>query len=135
MRRPVEFLTLAAVSCAFLAASAGCSKEEPQAPEGQAEGERYYERQVGKNPAQAPVDYLYLTTVKAPRHAKEKIYLSQLRNEIKQFWALNNRYPESLQELAEWRGAPLPKLPKGLGYDYNPETGELNAVEVPLEEE
>jgi len=111
----------------------GCPKKEP--PEAQKKPERYYEREVGKNPIKAPTDYLYVATVRAPRHAKEVVFLAELNNEIKQFWGLNSRYPESLKELEEWRGAPVPTLPKGLGYDYNPQTGELKAVEVPLEDE
>jgi len=113
----------------------GCPKKEGPGAEGEAKGERYYEREVGKNPVQAPVDYLYVTTVKAPRHIKETAFLATLNNEIKSFWGLEGRYPESLKELEQWRGAPLPRLPKGLGYDYDPNTGQLKAVEVPLEDE
>jgi len=125
-------LWLAAVLLAALALW-GCPKKEPPA-EGEKQ-KRYYEREVGKNPIQAPTDYLYVVTVRAPRHAKEVVFLADLNNQIKQFWGLNSRYPESLKELEEWRGAPVPQLPKGLGYDYNPQTGELKAVEVPLEDE
>ncbi len=125
---------VAALLAPLMAWSIGCSKEEPSGARSEDEGERYYEREVGKNPVEAPADYLYTVTVTAPRRMKETLFLAEISKEIKTFWAFQDRYPESLLELEEWRGAPLPELPRGLGYDYDPETGELRAVEVPLEE-
>ena len=130
MKRLGGIVLMGAVLASLLVWGAGCSDDESGA-----EGRRYYEREVGKNPVKAPADYLYTVTVSSPRHAKEVVALATLRQEIQKFWAMKEHYPVDLQELEEWRGAKLPVLPRGLGYDYNPETGELNAVEVPLDDD
>jgi hypothetical protein len=41
---------------------------------------------------------------------------------------MKGRYPESLDELAQWRGEELPQLPGELEYAYDSSTGDLKAV-------
>ena len=87
---PVKRLVILTLAALALSAS-GCGKEEPPAaplrsteavpeeplppraaPEGAPEGEarRWYEREVGKNPIAAPVDYQYFAVVTARRRAR-----------------------------------------------------------------
>jgi hypothetical protein len=128
--------SLAPVVVAMLCAiawSSGCSKkeesaqsaagDEPAAGQAQADDEN-----LGENVLKGPGDYLYVTTVRAPRHAKQTLAIAELTQQIQQFNALKGRYPESLEELAKWRGAELPPVPSGSRYDYDQETGTLKVV-------
>jgi len=140
---------LTAVLAAALLVSAGnCSKKEPP-PTGKAEGNqpaappspgaptaqgkepRWYNQPMGQNPILAPVDYM-TAAIAARRRAMEQAALAQLVTDIKTFRLMQERYPASLEELAKWRGAPLPTLPEGLGYKYDPKSGALEVVDVPL---
>ena len=56
--------------------------------------------------------------------------MAVLGNEIKQFYALEGRYPSTLTELEEWRGQPLPTPPPGYAYEYDSTTGKFSAVRV-----
>jgi hypothetical protein len=117
---------------AFLAAApllwlSGCGKEEAPAPQQDQQEERTRQPVDGPASPLSPLDYPG-TLIRAKRHAEETAALAEARKDIKAFWALKERYPASLQELREWRGAELPELPKGLAYSYNPETGELEVV-------
>jgi len=68
------------------------------------------------------------------RKAMEVNAEATLRNEIKQFEQLQGHLPKSLDELKEWRGGVLPPLSRGLGYKYDPATGELKVVNVPTQD-
>jgi len=76
----------------------------------------------------APDDYLRTVTVTVPRRIESSADQALIQNEIKQFYALEGRYPESLEELVEWRGEPLPQTPRGYVYSYDAATGELLVV-------
>jgi len=153
MKRHVWLALAAAVACALTAWAVGCSKKEeetappPPPPEAlqpapprqqeqepQRQEEQNEVRQEGKKPNSpglltAPVDYMEAVTVTAPRHARKTVALAELRREIGQFEALNERYPASLEELAQWRGGKLPDLPPGKAYSYDPKTGKLEIVD------
>lgn len=74
----------------------------------------------------APGDYVYEAAVTVPRFAKDSAGTSQVKHDIELFKAEKGRLPETLKELEEYRGAPLPKLPVGHHYKYNPKTGEIS---------
>ena len=61
---------------------------------------------VGESIPRAPGDYLETVVLKVPSKARRTINLSSLQNEIRQFRAIEERYPASLAELAEWRREP-----------------------------
>jgi hypothetical protein len=68
------------------------------------------------------------------QNSKIKLAVAELTRDINQFYAMNGRYPESLEELEKARNKPLPTLLSRLAYDYNPEDGTLIVVERPREE-
>ena len=70
------------------------------------------------------------TLAESHRKGREEPNLLSVRNELKQFQALKGRWPESLQEFKQWRGADLPELPEGRGFDYDPASGELKIVDT-----
>jgi len=142
-----------AMAGASLLAWAGCSckesekpKEEivrvqhnePQAPPGQegaqpgqpagARAGQQSERTPGESVIQGPVDYLRTVTITAPRQARKTIDMAYIQNEVKQFYALQGHFPKSLDELVQWRGAPLPDTPSGYVYNYDPATGKVEVV-------
>jgi len=94
-------------------------------PQKQAEGGR---RPVGESVLQGPADYLRTVTITAPRHARKSIDAAYIQNEIKQFYALEGRYPRSLDELVQWRGEPLPETPSGYVYQYDAASGKVEVV-------
>ena len=65
------------------------------------------------------------TSLNARTYAVAEIALAQVRSRIQQHQALNGRYPASLDELA--KSGPLPALPPGMAYEYNPATGAVEA--------
>jgi hypothetical protein len=63
--------------------------------------------------------------------AKKVAGLTQLQQSIQVFKIEKERYPESLEELKEYRGgAELPVLPKFYEYVYDPETGTIDVVDT-----
>jgi hypothetical protein len=106
--------------------------EEPEAaaPESAEEPAQKEKRTIGDNLLQAPADYLRTTTIQAPRHARKTVDVAYVQNEIYQWEAIHGRFPKSLDELVEWRGAPLPEVPNGHKYTYDPETGKVDVVPV-----
>ncbi|KPK65415.1 MAG: hypothetical protein AMK73_03025 [Planctomycetes bacterium SM23_32] len=111
---------LAAAALAGLAWTwPGCSCEDAEPVKG---------RQPGDSMLHAPDDYLRTVTVTVPRRIESSADQALIQNEIKQFYALEGRYPESLEELVEWRGEPLPQTPRGYVYSYDAATGELLVV-------
>ncbi len=146
LRRPI---TAALAISLCLAAWSGCScedsepapagvgqpeQQEPEQadapPEAAAKPAPKEKRTVGESLLQAPADYLRTTTIQAPRHARKTIDVAYIQNEIYQWQAIHGRFPKSLEELVEWRGAPLPEVPKGHKYTYDPETGKVDVAPV-----
>lgn len=82
---------------------------------------------VGESVLYAPADYLDTTVGAIPR-AQKKMDVAFTQHEIEQFKALEGRYPRSLAELETWRGEPLPELPKGHTYKYDPTAGKVEVV-------
>lgn len=129
----------------------GCSKEEPPAPiravevapeEPPAPADEVEPEEPAPPKPRTPGTYKrvpgtlgYLPTVMgAYQSSKVKLAVAELMHDIRQFYGLKSRYPESLKELEEWRTRPLPPLLRRLAYDYDPETGELQVVDAPPQE-
>jgi len=135
-------LVMGMVSLAALVAAApgGCSRKESEAEQGQVVVAKEQAQahppapaqaapmRAGKEPSPiaAPVTYMK-AAVDAKGYAERSLDISYLRNEIKQFYALEGRLPRSLKELEHWRGEPLPGLPNGYTYNYDPNTGKVEA--------
>ncbi|NIO12626.1 MAG: hypothetical protein GTO31_01870, partial [Xanthomonadales bacterium] len=85
-------------------------------------------KQRGTSILNAPTDYLETVVIDSRHHAQETIDLAYVTRDIQAFNALKGRYPESLDELEQWRGEKLPELPGGLEYAYDSSTGKLQAV-------
>jgi len=125
MKRFSGILAAGVALAALLVTGAGCSDDESQSDTA---GEAL--REVVSAPGR------YGGVLLDSRDLAKKVAaLAALRKDIHSFWGLKEYYPVDLQELEEWRGAKLPDLPRGLGYDYNPETGELDTMEIQLENE
>jgi hypothetical protein len=114
--------------CLFLALS--CSKREPApsetqtpAPAGQEQAaETKAEETTRTRPA--PSGGYSGALIMGHRKAKDTAALLSIRQSIQAFHALNERYPEDLEEL-ESEGYPIPEPPNQMAYDYNPTTGEI----------
>ena len=105
--------------------------EQPEAPQQAAPQQQAHAepgRQPGDSLLHGPADYLRTTTITIPRYARKTVDVASVQNEIKQFYALQGRYPKSLDELAQWRGEPLPETPKGYVYVYDPASGKVDVV-------
>lgn len=110
-------MTVAAIVGAlalFLATAAGCSE-----PTGNGPGE-------DKQQSGGRRGYLDIAT-DAHREARKMAKVEPLQREIKQFRAIKGRYPRSLEELAEWRGMEV-EPPRDMTYNYDPQTGQIEAV-------
>ena len=80
------------------------------------------------NPLTAPVDYLGAVN-QARKTAIKTIDQAGLNNAIQQFYAVEDRYPKDLNELAAKNYVPsVPEPPPGSHFVYNPATGELRIV-------
>ncbi len=101
-------------------------RKAPQPPRAARQPDDY-----GDSVIQAPANYLRATTITVPRHITSQARLAQTQNEINQFKALEGRYPYSLKELEQWRGAALQSVPSGYAYKYDSETGKLDVVRIP----
>jgi hypothetical protein len=125
-----QFGLLLVMASALLLVAAGCSREEPPeegaAPAGGPAAEP--ERQVGDHILRAPSDYVRTVTITAPRRIESGAQQALIQGEIKQFFAIEGRYPATLDELVEWRGEALPEPPKGYAYRYDPQKGTLQVV-------
>jgi hypothetical protein len=86
------------------------------------------ERVPGESVIHGPVDYLRTVTITAPRQARKTIDMAYIQNEVKQFYAMKERFPNSLDELVQWRGEPLPETPSGYVYKYDAATGKVEVV-------
>jgi hypothetical protein len=78
-----------------------------------------------------PVDYLGAIN-RAQKVAIKTIDTASLRKNIDLFFAQEDRYPKDLDELIAKHYLPeLPKLPRGMVYDYDPKTGALKVLKTP----
>ena len=77
------------------------------------------------NPLLAPVNYVGAVG-KAKKTSEKRLNLANVQNAIKQFHAVEGRYPKSLGELVkEGYYSKLPAAPRGMRYVYNPKTGQV----------
>jgi hypothetical protein len=144
--RLAQALPVAAL--AVLALAAGCGKAEPEAapvvsartleapketptPDPAPAESGQHKSALAEGAGQvvsAPGDYAYGVTVTSRRWAGEKAALTRLTQDIRLFEAEKGRLPESLKELADWRGAPLPELPADYQWKYDAKTGKVSVV-------
>ena len=105
-----------------LAFLTGCKKQEAAKPAG--------DSVMSGNPAMAPLDYL-AAQAKAKKFAEKTITTAELTSAIQKFNAMEDRYPRDLNELVQqhYLQAP-PAAPRGMGFAYNPQTGEIRIVRV-----
>jgi hypothetical protein len=103
----------------------GCSKQEnTTAKKDPAPGS-------SGNPITAPVDYLG-AVAKAGHHSEKVIDTTSINQAIQLFYAQEDRFPKDLNELvAKHYIGGMPPAPSGMGWSYNPQTGELKAVPRP----
>ncbi len=93
--------------------------------------------QPGKQKQKAAVGFLsapaeYASAVfRARGYAEDSARKAWLENELKQFRALEGRFPKDLKELEKWRGEPLQSPGKGETYKYDPTTGTIEIVKSP----
>ena len=77
------------------------------------------------NPLLAPVNYVGAVG-KAKKVSEKKINLANIQNAIKQFQAVEGRFPKSLSELVkEGYYSKIPAPPRGMRYVYNPKNGQV----------
>jgi len=108
----------------FVFALIGCKKAEEPAP-----AQATNRAASSGNPLTAPVDYLG-AVAQAKKVSEKTINLAALNNAIQQFYAIEERFPASLNELVEKRYFPsLPTAPVGMKIAYNPKTGEVRMVQ------
>lgn len=78
------------------------------------------------NPLSAPADYVGALG-KAQKSAQKTVGTTGLDQAVKTFFAEEGRYPKSLDELKS-KGVPVPAPPAGMKWDYDPNTGRIQAV-------
>jgi hypothetical protein len=66
------------------------------------------------------------TMVKTRDNTKIQTALTSLRQRIQNYQALNSAFPASLEELGRKDGRPIPELPDGATWKYDPATGALD---------
>lgn len=77
------------------------------------------------NPLTAPVDYIGAVG-KAQKLAEKTTVTVSIEKAIQAFFAGEDRYPNSLNELVTSQYLPvLPAPPRGMQYIYNPSTGQV----------
>ncbi|MBC8244879.1 MAG: hypothetical protein H8E20_10840 [Verrucomicrobia bacterium] len=77
------------------------------------------------NPLTAPVDYIGAVG-KAKKVSEKRVNLANIQNAIKQFQAVEGRYPKTLKELVTEGYFPrAPRPPRGMRYVYDPKTGQV----------
>ena len=117
------------VGVAVVSALAGCgdssSKTAEKAPAGgQSSG--------AGNPLTAPVDYIGAVGA-AQRQAAKTVDLTSLTQAVQAFQAGEERLPKNLQELVSEGYLPrLPAPPKGMQWAYQPQSGQVRVVPVPV---
>ncbi len=78
-----------------------------------------------KSPGGGSTPGIVETSLQARTYAGAEVALAQVRSRIQQHQAMNGRYPAALDELT--KSAPLPALPAGMAYAYDPATGAVEA--------
>ena len=77
------------------------------------------------SPLTAPLDYVGAVG-KAKKSSDKRLNLANMQNVIKQFKAVEGRYPKALNELVTEGYFPRPPSPpRGMRYVYNPKTGQV----------
>jgi hypothetical protein len=86
------------------------------------------------NPITAPVDYLG-AVAKARKNADTtltKVDTESLNRAVSMFNVEKGRNPKDLNELVESQVIPrLPKLPEGMQFSYDPQSGKVSVVKKP----
>ena len=113
--KAIIFLVLLAGLALF-----GCKQEPPQPAK----------LPVGsENPLDAPGRYGN-ALIQAQKLAVKTVDLAAINEAIKLFQFQEGRFPKTLNELVSPDYLPkLPDPPRGMKYDYNPQTGELKIVQ------
>ena len=108
-------MTLAIGLCACGGSSETPKDETPEKEESTSAG----------NPLTAPLDYVGAVG-KAKKVSEKRVNLANIQNAIKQFQAVEGRYPKALKELVTEGYFPRPPSPpRGMRYVYNPKTGQV----------
>jgi hypothetical protein len=108
-------LTLALGLCACGGTTETPKDEKPEKEESSSAG----------NPLTAPLDYVGAVG-KAKKVSEKRLNLANLQNAIKQFQAVEGRYPKALNELVtEGYFSRAPRPPRGMRYVYNQKTGQV----------
>ena len=111
----ITSLTLAIGLCACSGTTETLKDEKPEKEESTSAG----------NPLTAPLDYVGAVG-KAKKSSEKRLNLANLQNAIKQFQAVEGRYPKTLNELVtEGYFSRAPRPPRGMRYVYNPKTGQV----------
>ena len=111
----ITSLTLAIGLCACGGSSETPKDEAPEKEESSSAG----------NPLTAPLDYVGAVG-KAKKSSEKRLNLANIQNAIKQFKAVEGRYPKALKELVTEGYFPRsPRPPRGMRYVYNPKTGQV----------
>ncbi|MCP5517363.1 MAG: hypothetical protein H7A45_08925 [Verrucomicrobiales bacterium] len=80
------------------------------------------------NPITAPLDYVGAVG-RAAQHSAKVIDTVQISNAIRQFHAVEDRYPKDLGELvSSGYLVSVPQMPPGQRIEYNPNTGQVRVV-------
>ena len=108
-------MTLALGLCACGGSSETPKDEKPEKAESPSAG----------NPLTAPLDYGGAVG-KAKKVSEKRGNLANIQNAIKQFQAVEDRYPKTLNELVTEGYFPRPpRPPRGMRYVYNAKTGQV----------
>lgn len=118
MNTSLTCLALGALGAALLVGCGGKEAPPAQPTNAAARG----------NPITAPVDYLGAVN-QAQKHSVKVIDTVQVSQAIRMFQASEDRFPKDLNELVTSGYLPaLPKLPTGMKYSYNPQSGEVKVL-------
>lgn len=109
--------------CLFLVLGlAGCGPQESESTSGDTN------QTNAANPITAPVDYVGAVG-RAAQHSEKVIDTVQISNAIRQFHAVEDRYPKDLNELVSLGYlVSVPQMPAGQRIEYNPNTGQVRVV-------
>jgi len=111
-------------------ALAGCGDSSPKAAEKSPADDG--QKQGAGNPLTAPLDYIGAVGA-AQRQAAKTIDLTSLTQAVQAFQAGEERLPKSLQELVSEGYLPrIPAPPKGMQWVYQPQSGQIRVVLLPV---
>lgn len=115
-------MKLFATSLVCLFTLAGCAKEE------ETKQQNLLTNNSSGNPLTAPVDYLGAVN-QARKTAIKTLDQAGINNAIQQFYAVEDRFPKDLNELAQKHYIQsVPEAPPGSRFAYNPANGEFRIV-------